>query len=178
MDTQKFEKAVEHFKHELSSLRTGRASTALVDSISVDVYGTLTPIIHIASISTPDAKTIAIQPWDKSNLGAIEKAIIASNIGLNPVNDGVLIRLSVPPMTEERRKEMVKVMGQLAEQAKIAIRGAREEELKTLKAQEENNEITEDDLKGQKEELQKIVDGYNDKIKELAAAKEKEVMTI
>lgn len=178
MDTQKFEKAVEHFKIELGSLRTGRASAALVDAISAEVYGAMTPLAHIASVSTPDAKTVAIQPWDKSNLGAIEKAIVASNIGLNPVNDGVLIRLSVPPMTEERRKEMVKVMGQLAEQAKIAIRAVREEELKTLKAQEENNEITQDDLEAQKADLQKVVDSYNDKIKELAAAKEKEVMTI
>lgn len=173
-----FDKCVDHLKHELSALRTGRASVALLDTVMVDVYGTRTPIAHIASLNTPDAKTIVVQPWDKANMAAIEKAITASNIGLNPVNDGVIIRLSVPPMTEERRKEMVKVAGHLAEQARIAIRTAREEMVKELKRTEDDNEITKDDLENEKKDLQAAVDAANGQVKDLAAAKEKEIMTI
>lgn len=178
MNNEKFDKAIEHFKQELAGLRTGRASAALVEGIMVDSYGSKMPISHIASISVPDAKTIAIQPWDKSNIGPVEKAIQASNIGLNPVNDGNLVRLNIPPMTEERRKEMVKVLGQITEQARIAVRSVREELIRDLKKQQEDNKITEDDVEGQKKDLQDVVDGYNDKIKEIAAAKEKEIMTI
>jgi ribosome recycling factor len=180
MNIQKedFDKAIDHLKYELASLRTGRASAALVDNLMVDVYGTKTPIAHIASISIPDSKTLVIQPWDKGNSQPIEKAILSSNIGLNPTNDGNVIRLSIPPMSEERRKEMVKVVGQLAEQARIAIRNVREELLKEFKKQEEDNEITEDDLEGIKKDLQEVVESYNEKVKEAAGAKEKEVMTI
>jgi ribosome recycling factor len=178
MNSEKFDKVVEHFQHGLSVLRTGRASGALVEGVLVDSYGSKMPISHIASISTPDSKTIAIQPWDKSNIGPIEKAIQSSNIGLNPVNDGNLIRLSVPPMTEERRKEMVKVVGQITEAARIGIRNVREEILKDLKRQEDNKEVTEDEVESQKNKLQDIVDSYNQKIKEISAAKEKEIMTI
>ncbi|MBU6447807.1 ribosome recycling factor [Patescibacteria group bacterium] len=178
MNNEKFDKAIEHFKQELSGLRTGRASAALVEGIIVDSYGSKMPISHIASISIPDAKTIAIQPWDKSNIGPIEKAIQASNIGLNPVNDGNLVRLNIPPMTEERRKEMVKVLGQITEQARIAVRGVREEFIRDLKKQQEDNKITEDDAEGQKKDLQEVVDKYNENIKEISAAKEKEIMTI
>ena len=177
-ETSKFEKCIEHLKHELGSLRTGRATVSLLDTVQVDVYGSKTPIAHIASLNTPDAKTIVIQPWDKSNMGPIEKAITASNIGLNPVNDGVVIRLSVPPMTEERRKEMVKVAGQLGEQARIGIRAAREEHLKELKRKEDNDELTKDDIGSEKESLQEVVDKYNAQVKEITTAKEKEIMTI
>ncbi len=175
---ENFDKGIEHFKHELSSLRTGRASAALVENIVVDSYGARMPVSHIASINVSDAKTIAIQPWDKSNIGPIEKAIQASNIGLNPVNDGNLVRLSIPPMTEERRKDMVKVVGQLEEQARIAVRNAREELLKDWKRQEEDGAMTQDDLNAAKKQLQEVVDEYNAKIKELAESKEKEIMTI
>ena len=178
IEKENFDKAIEHLKHELASLRTGRASAALVDGLMVDVYGAKTPIAHIASISIPDSKTIVIQPWDKGNSQSIEKAIQTSNIGLNPTNDGNVIRLSIPPMSEERRKEMVKVVGQLAEQARIAIRNVREEILKEFKKQEDDNEITADDLEGVKKDLQEVVDAYNEQVKEVAAAKEKEVMTI
>ena len=178
MHTEKFDKIIEHFQHELSVLRTGRASGALIEGILVDSYGSKMPLSHLASISTPDSKTIAIQAWDKGNVGPIEKAIQASNIGLNSVNDGNLIRLSVPPMTEERRKEMVKVIGQITETARIGIRNIREDIIKDFKRQEENDEITDDDVAAQKKKLQEIVDAYNVKIKEIAAAKEKEVMTI
>ncbi len=178
METEKFEKGIERFKMELAGLRTGRASSALIDNIMIDSYGSKLPIAHVASISIPDARTIAIQPWDKSNMGPIEKAIQAANIGLNPVNDGILIRLSIPPMTEERRKEMVKAMGQMVELARVSVRSVREDILKDLKKKQEDDEITEDDLEGLKKDLQEIVDKYNDQIKEVAAAKEKEVMTI
>jgi ribosome recycling factor len=173
-----FDKAIEHFKHELSGLRTGRASAALVDGLMIDSYGSKMPLGHVATITIPDSRTIAIQPWDKSNMQAVEKAIQTSNLGLNPVNDGNLIRLSIPPMTEERRKEMVKVVGQLEEQARIAIRNSREELMKELKRSQEDNEITEDELENSKEDLQKVVDSYNEQIKELAQNKEQEVMTI
>jgi ribosome recycling factor len=178
MNTEKFDKGVERFKQEISGLRTGRASASLVENISIESYGAKMPISHVASISTPDARTIAIQPWDKANMGPIEKAIQASNIGLNPVNDGVLIRLSVPQMTEERRKELVKVLGQMEEQAKIAVRNVREEIIKDLKRQQDDGELTDDDVNVQKEDLQKVVDKYNVQIKEIAEAKEKEIMTI
>ncbi len=180
MNIQKenFDKAIDHLKHELGALRTGRASGALVDSLMVDVYGAKTPLSHIASISIPDSKTLVIQAWDKGNTQAIEKAIQSSNIGLNPTNDGSVIRLSIPPMSEERRKEMTKVVGQLAEQARIAIRNTREEILKECKKQEDDNEITSDELEGIKKNLQEVVDSYNEQVKEIAAAKEKEVMTI
>jgi ribosome recycling factor len=178
MNDEKFEKGIEHFKQEISGLRTGRASSGLVENILVESYGAKTPLMHLASVSIPDARSIAIQPWDKSNLGPIEKAIQISNIGLNPVNDGILIRLSIPQMTEERRKEMVKQLGQMMEQAKIAVRNVREEILKDLKKQQEENNLTDDDFEGQKKDLQEIVDKYNEKIKDIAAVKEKEVMTI
>lgn len=177
-ELQKFDKAVDHFKQELASLRIGRASAALVENLTVDSYGQKMPLSHVASITIPDPKSIAIQPWDKSNLGAIEKAIQVSNIGLTPNNDGNLIRLSIPAMTEERRKEMVKVVGSLAETARIAVRNVREEILKTLKRQEDDGQLTKDDAAGEKKKLQEHVDKHNAAIKDLAAAKEKEIMTI
>lgn len=178
MHNEKFDKAIEHFKQELSSLRTGRANPALVENIQVESYGSKMPLTHIASVSIPDAKTIAIQPWDKSNIGPIEKAIQAANIGLNPVNDGMLVRLNIPPMTEERRKEMVKLLGQISEKAKIAIRNVREEIIKEFKKQEEEQNLTEDDISGMKKDLQEVVDRYNEQVKEISTAKEKEIMTI
>ncbi|MHB8871266.1 MAG: ribosome recycling factor [Candidatus Doudnabacteria bacterium] len=178
MNNEKFDKAIDHFKQELGGLRTGRANPALVDNVMVDSYGSKMPLAHVASISIPDAKTIAIQPWDKSNIGPIEKAIQVANIGLNPVNDGILIRLSIPSMTEERRKEMVKLLGQISEKAKIAIRNVREEILKEYKKQQEEENLTEDDLAGMKKDLQEVVDKYNEQVKEITASKEKEIMTI
>ncbi len=178
INTEKFDGAVDHFKQEISALRTGRASSALVDAIMVESYGSKVPISHIASISIPDPRTIAIQPWDKSNAGAIEKAIQASNIGLNPINDGNLIRLNIPSMTEERRKEMVKILGQIAEQSRIAIRNVREEILKSIKGRQDDNEIQEDQVEIEKKDLQAVVEKYNDQIKDLSGAKEKEIMTI
>ncbi len=178
MNKEKFEPILEHLKHEFVSLRTGRASAGLVEGVMVESYGAKMPLTHIASVNIPDARTIAIQPWDKANLGPIEKAIQASNLGLNPINDGTLIRLNMPQMTEERRKEMVKIVGQLAEKARISVRNIREEILKELKRAEEENRITKDDLEAEKKKLQEEVDGYNEKIKEISESKEKEILTI
>lgn len=178
MHNEKFDKAIDHFKQELGGLRTGRANPALVENVMVESYGSKMPLTHVASVSIPDAKTIAIQPWDKGNIGPIEKAIQAANIGLNPVNDGMLIRLSIPSMTEERRKEMVKLLGQISEKAKIAIRNVREEIIKEFKKQQEEENLTEDDLSGMKKDLQEVVDKYNEQVKEITASKEKEIMTI
>lgn len=178
MYNEKFDKAIDHFKQELGGLRTGRANPALVENVMVESYGSKMPLTHVASVSIPDAKTIAIQPWDKGNIGPIEKAIQAANIGLNPVNDGMLIRLSIPSMTEERRKEMVKLLGQISEKAKISIRNVREEIIKEFKKQQEEENLTEDDLAGMKKDLQEVVDKYNEQVKEITASKEKEIMTI
>ena len=178
IDKQQFEKAIDHLKQELSSLRIGRASTALVDNITIESYGSKMPISHVASVNVTDVRTLTIQPWDKSNMALIEKAIQTSNIGLNPVNDGVAIRLNIPPMTEERRKEMVKVVGQLEEQARVSVRNVREEIIKEVKKQEDNNLMTKDDVDDFKKTLQEVIDSFNEKIKEVAAAKEKEILTV
>ena len=175
---EKFERVVDNYNKELSTLRTGRANAALVENIMIDSYGSMIPIAHIASISVPDARTIAIQPWDKSNMGPVEKGIQAANIGLNPVNDGTVIRLNIPPMTEERRKEMVKAMGQITEHARIGVRNVREDIMRDLKRQEDDNLLTSDDLVGEKKDLQEVVDKINQEIKDISEAKEKEIMTI
>lgn len=178
IDKQQFEKIIDHLKQELSSLRIGRASAGLVENISVESYGSKMPISHIASITIPDVKTVAIQPWDKSNMASIEKAIRDSNLGLNPVNDGILIRLNIPPMTEERRKEMVKLVGQFEEQAKVSMRNIREEILKEAKKQEDNNQMTSDDIIDFKVALQEEVDKFNEQVKGIASAKEKDILTV
>ncbi len=173
-----FAKAVEHLKNELATLRTGRASAALVENISVEFYGNPTPLAHMAQITIPEPRSIAIQPYDKSALKDVEKAIQASNLGINPVNDGNYIRLSIPQMTEERRKEMVKVVGQIAEKARVTVRNIREEIWKEIQKMEKDGKISEDDKISGKDELQKVVDKYNDEIKKMAEAKEREVLTI
>jgi ribosome recycling factor len=173
-----FQKAIDHLKSEMATLRTGRASSALVEYLNVEYYGAQTPLIQIAQISVPEPRVIAIQPYDKSALKDIEKAIQASNIGITPVNDGNFVRLNIPAMTEERRKELVKVVGQMAEKARVAVRNVREEVWKEIQKMEENGKITEDDKISGKQELQEVVDKFNDEIKTMADAKEKEVMTI
>jgi len=173
-----FEKALGHFHHELSSVRTGRASPALLSTVVVESYGSKMPIEHIASVTVSDAKTLTISPWDKSQMPAIEKSIIAANLGFTPSNDGNVIRITLPPLNEERRKEMVKLVGQIAEQGKIGIRQAREECIKEMKRAKEDGKIGEDGLSDGQKKVQSIVDEYNEKIKQLAADKEKEVMTV
>jgi ribosome recycling factor len=173
-----FQKAIDHLKSEMATLRTGRASSALVEYLNVEYYGAQTPLIQIAQISVPEPRVIAIQPYDKSALKDIEKAIQASNIGITPVNDGNFVRLNIPAMTEERRKELVKVVGQMAEKARVSVRNVREEVWKEIQKMEENGKITEDDKISGKQELQEVVDKFNDEIKTMADTKEKEVMTI
>jgi ribosome recycling factor len=173
-----FAKAVEHLKSELSTLRTGRASSSLVEQIQVDYYGVKTPLIQIAQIAVPEPRMITVQPYDKNALKEIEKAIQTSNLGINPVNDGNLIRLVVPSMTEERRKELVKIVSQMEEKARVSVRNIREEIVKEIQRQEKDGKISEDEKITAKDDLQKVVDKYNEEIKKLAETKEKEVMTI
>ncbi|HEX5429666.1 MAG TPA: ribosome recycling factor [Patescibacteria group bacterium] len=173
-----FQKIVDHLKGELATLRTGRANSALVEQLSVEYYGAPTPLIQIAQISVPEPRVIAIQPYDKSALKDIEKAIQQSNIGIQPVNDGNFVRLNIPAMTEERRKELVKVVGQMAEKARVSVRNVREDVWKEVQRMEKDDEISEDDKIAAKEELQEVVDRFNEEIKKITELKEKEVMTI
>lgn len=159
-------------------MRTGRASAALFDKIKVDYYGTETPLNQVASISSPEARLIVIQPWDKSVLGAIEKAIQKSELGLNPSNDGKLIRCSFPPLTEERRKELAKSAKALAENARVAVRNVRRDAMEELKKLQKAGDISEDEQKDGEGRIQKMTDSSIDKIAKAAEAKEKEIMEI
>lgn len=167
-----------HLHHELSSVRTGRANPALLSTVMVDSYGAKMALEHVASVTASDAKTLTITPWDKSQIPAIEKAIQVANLGFTPGNDGNVIRITLPALNEERRKEMVKLVGQMAEQGRIGIRQAREEVIKELKRAKEDNELSEDDLAKAQKKVQELVDDYNKQIKEAAEAKEQELMTV
>lgn len=175
---QKLEKVVERLKNEVASLRTGRASPVLVENLEVDYYGSKTPLKAMAAISSPEPKQLVIQPWDKQALPLIEKAIQSSSLGLNPVTDREVIRLSIPPLTEERRKELLKLLGKYLEEARIHIRRERDEALKEIDGKEKAKEISEDEKFRQKNEAQKIIDEVNKKIEERGLAKEKEIMTV
>ncbi len=172
------EKAVASLTRELASVRAGRASANLLDKISVDYYGAPTPVNQLASISVPEARLLVIQPYDKSILGDIEKAILKSDLGLTPANDGSLIRLSIPALTEERRKELVKLVKKYAEDAKVAIRNIRRDGNDDLKKLEKNGEITEDELRSNTENVQKLTDEYIIKVDNVAKDKEKEIMEV
>lgn len=173
-----FLKAIEHLKNELATLRTGRASASLVDHMEVEYYGAKTPLIQIAQIGVPEPRMITIQPYDKNMLKDIEKAVQASNLGINPVNDGNFIRLIIPQMTEERRKELVKIVSQMGERARVSVRNIREDIWREVQRLEKDGEISEDDKISGKNELQKVVDKYNEDVKKYTEVKEKEVMTI
>jgi ribosome recycling factor len=175
---ENFDKALEHFAHELSSVRTGRANPALLNTVTVESYGSKMALEHVASVSVSDAKTLTISPWDKSMIGPIEKGIQLANLGFNPSNDGVVIRITLPSLNEERRKEMVKLVGKIEENGKIGIRNAREGAHKEMKKAEGDGEISKDDLQIGQKKLQEVVDKYNDEIKKHAEAKEKEIMTV
>ncbi len=175
---EQMNKSLEFFKQQLIKVRTGRASAAILDNIRVDYYGSQTPLTQIATINVPDAKTIVVQPWDPSTIGAIEKAIIQSDLGFNPKNDGKVLRISVPPLTEERRKELVKFCKKLAEDAKIAVRNIRRDQIEALRKAEKEKEITEDDKKIGEERVQKVTDEFIKKIDELLAQKEKEILEV
>ncbi len=175
---EKMSKAVQAYSRELASIRAGRANASLLDRITIDYYGVPTPINQLAGVSVPEARLLVIQPYDKSVLGEIEKAILKSDLGLTPSNDGNLIRLSIPPLTEERRKELVKVVRKEAEEAKVAIRNIRRDGNDELKKMEKNGDISEDDLRGYSDDVQKITDDYINKIDHLTKEKEKEIMEV
>jgi ribosome recycling factor len=171
-------KAIAALEREFNSLRTGRASTALLDNIKVDYYGTPTPISQLGSIAVPDSRSITIQPWDRGAFGPVEKAILKSDLGLNPVNDGKIIRIAIPPLTEERRKELVKVAKKYTEDAKVAIRNIRRDANDALKKLEKDKAISEDDCKKSTEFMQKVTDNYVAKADKTLQTKEKEIMEI
>lgn len=173
-----FDKAFQHLGEEFARLQLGRANPALVENVNVTIYGVSQPIKAIASISTPDARSIMISPWDKSALAEIEKGITHSGLGLNPVNDGNAVRISIPPLTEERRADLTKHVKKLAEDARITIRSARQDAHNAFKQLKTTSDITEDDLRDADKKLQEKVDAMNSKIDELAKSKEKDVMTI
>jgi len=172
------EKSIEHYKEDLGQLRTGRASTALVDNILVDYYGNKSPLKQVASITTPEARTILISPWDKSSLPMIEKELRESQLNLNPNNDGQVIRINLPMLTEDRRKELVKILNQKAEEAKISIRKHREDVWNEIQKAEKDGAMSEDDKFIGKEKLQEVVDEYNKKIETIRQEKEVEILTV
>lgn len=174
----KMKKAVEFTRQELTKLRSGKASVALLDDIKIDYYGQKLPIAQTASVSTPDAHLITVQPWDKSIIREIEKAILAANVGLTPANDGTIIRLPVPALTEERRKELVKVARKFAEDGRITIRNVRRESNEHLKKAEKDEHVSEDERKRGEAEVQKLTDKYIKHIDEILVAKEKEIMEV
>jgi ribosome recycling factor len=173
-----FEKVMERLHTELSSIRTGRANPALLSTVMVESYGTRVPLQQVASVSVTDAKTLTVSPWDKGQLQAVEKGIVDANLGLTPNNDGAVIRVNLPLMSEDRRKEMAKLVGQIAEQARIGVRQAREEILKAVKREEGEGNATKDDLADAQKKIQTVVDDYNKKIKDITDDKEKEIMTV
>ncbi|GFM36662.1 ribosome recycling factor [Desulfovibrio psychrotolerans] len=175
---ERMEKAITALEREFGKLRTGRAHTSLVDNILVDYHGTPTPIKQLASVAIPDSRSITIQPWDKSAFGSVEKAIINSNLGLNPMNDGRLIRINIPMLTEERRKELVKMAKKYVEEAKVAVRNVRRDANEQIKKLEKSKDITEDESRNGQDEVQKLTDAYVAKSDERGAAKEAEIMAI
>ena len=175
---ERMEKSIGASKEKLSEIRAGRANPAILNKVKIDYYGTPTPINQVAGVSVPEARLIVIQPWDVSVLKDIEKAILASDIGLNPNNDGKVIRLAFPELTEERRKELAKEIRKIAEEAKVAIRAIRRDGIDEAKAKQKNSEITEDELKSAETEIQKITDKYIDEIDKILADKEKEIMSV
>ena len=182
MDYNKFEekmmKTISVFEENLSEIRAGRANPAILNKIMIDYYGSPTPINQVAGISVPEARMIVIQPWDASILKEIEKEILKSDIGINPNNDGKVIRLTFPELNEERRKEIVKDIRKMAEEAKVAVRSIRREAIDEAKSMQKNSEISEDDLKIAEEKIQKLTDKYVGEVDTILEKKEKEVMSI
>lgn len=175
---EKMEKTVEHFKKEMGKIRTGRASASILEDIKVDYYGSSMPITQIATVNIPEPRTIVIQPWDASGISAIEKAIMKSELGITPSNDGKVIRLNIPPLNEERRRDIIKFAKKIAEESKVAIRNERRDAIEKIKAGEKNKAFSEDDSKKLQKEIQDLTDTYVKKIDDIFALKEKEVMEI
>jgi len=175
---EKFDQAIQHLREELGTMRVGRANPMIVENIAVQAYGATQPLKQMASISVPEARTLIIAPWDKSVIKEIEKAIIAANIGINPVNEGQQLRLTVPQLTEESRRELTKAVAEKEEQAKIVIRQLRDKTKEAILTSEKNNEITEDDRFNLIKKLDELVKEYNEKIKEIGEKKHAEIMTL
>ena len=175
---RRMDKALDHLQDEFGAVRAGRANAKVLDRITVEYYGTETPIHQVASISTPDPRTLVIQPWDGTLLKGIEKAILVSELGINPQTDGKVIRLTFPQLTEERRKELTKQVKKYGENGKVAIRNIRRDAMTKIQASEKKSEITEDDMKDLEKELQKVTDKRIKEIDELTAAKEAELMAV
>ena len=169
--------AVESLKSDLGGLRTGRANTSLLDPVVCEVYGSMMPLSQVATVSAPEPRMLAVQVWDKTNVSAVEKGITKANLGLNPMTDGQTVRLPMPDLTEERRKELAKLAGSYAENAKIAIRNVRRDGMEALKDDEKKKEISEDDRKRLEDEVQKLTDKYVAETDEVAAKKEQEILT-
>jgi ribosome recycling factor len=172
------QKTVESTQRAFNTIRTGRANASLLDKVMVDYYGSPTSMKSLANISTPDSTTIAIQPYDRNTMNLIEKAISLSDVGLNPSNDGSVIRLNIPPLTSDRRKEFVKLAAKYAEEGRVAIRNIRRDALDSIRKQEKASEISEDEAKDQQDKLQKLTDKYSAKIGDLLAEKEKDITTV
>ncbi len=174
----KMQKAVDALTRDLAAIRTGRASPALVEHIRVDYHGVLTPLNQIASISIPEAKMILIQPWDRSSVRTIEKAILTSDLGLNPTSDGTFIRIPIPPLTEERRKELIKLVHKRLEEARIELRNFRRDGIERLRQSEKNREISQDQYSRASDQLQKLIDNFIYRVASIGQDKEKEVMEV
>ncbi len=174
----KMHKTVESVRLEFTKIRTGKATTALLDAIKVDYYGTITPLKQVANVSVMDVHTISVQPWEKTLIPAIDKAILTANLGLNPVSDGTVIRVPIPPLNEERRKELVKLIKKFAEEGKIAIRNIRRDGIEKLKKAEKDEHFSEDDRKRGEAETQKLTDKFIKDIDTLVSLKEKEIMEV
>ncbi|QJU59564.1 ribosome recycling factor [Sphingomonas sp. AP4-R1] len=168
--------AVDALKHDLQGLRTGRASTSLLDTITVEVYGSHMPLNQVATVTTPESRMLAVQVWDKSNVGVVDKAIRSANLGLNPIVDGQNLRIPIPDLTEERRKELAKLAGSFSEKAKIAVRNVRRDGMDNLKTDEKKGDISEDERKRLETEVQKLTDGTVADIDAATASKEKEIL--
>ena len=174
----KMDKAIKALENEYATIRAGRANPSVLNKVSVDYYGVPTPVQQMAAVAVTDARTITITPWDPSTLTAIEKAILASDVGITPTNDGKSVRLNFPPLTEERRKELVKEVKKMAENSKVAIRNMRRDAIEDFKKKEKANEITEDDLKIAESDVQELTDKFVKNIDKIAEAKEKEILEI
>jgi len=173
---EKMQKSIEAFKHELASIRTGRASPTILDRVMVDYFGSPTPVNALATISAPEPRLITIQPWDRQSLGAIEKAIQKSDLGLNPNNDGTVIRLSIPQLNDERRRELVKLVQKRAEEARVAVRNLRRDAVDHLRREEKEKTMSEDELKRGQERLQKLTDQFVAQVDEIGKVKEREIL--
>jgi len=174
----KMARSIEAFRKELGKIRTGRASLSLLEGIKVDYYGTMTPLQQVGTLSVPESRLIAITPWDAKTIGPIEKAIQGSGLGLNPSSDGKVVRIPIPPLTEERRKDLVKVVKKMAEDSRVAVRNIRRDALEKVKDKEKKKEISEDEMKRWHDKIQKETDGFIKKIDEILKSKEQEIMEV